>query len=68
MIVAGFEPGTYGLRNSRLTTKLANETNRNHVRYKICIFIQYGVSDHTTFDLCAIPQFQFWLKKTLSNA
>ena len=30
----------------------ATETNYIHIRYKICIYIQYGVSDHTTFDLC----------------
>ena len=36
-------------------TKLATyhwATETNHQRYKICIYIQYGVSDHTTFDLC----------------
>ena len=37
------------------------------LRYKICIYIQYGVSDHTTFDLCN-PAIPIWLKKTLSNA
>ena len=46
VVAAGFEPGIYGLRNSRLTTELPKPT------YKICIYIQYGVSDHTTFDLC----------------
>ena len=30
----------------------ATETNYKHDRYKICIYIKYGVSDHTTFDLC----------------
>ena len=30
----------------------ATETNYNYNCYKICIYIQYGVSDHTTFDLC----------------
>ena len=30
----------------------ATETSYNLVRYKICIYIQYGISDHTTFDLC----------------
>ena len=53
-------------------TKLATyhwptETNYNHVRYKICIYIQYGVSDHTTFDLYN-PTIPILIKKTLSNA
>ena len=26
----------------------ATETNYSLIRYKICIYIQYGVSDHTT--------------------
>ena len=30
----------------------ATETNFTYVQYKICIYIQYGISDHTTFDLC----------------
>ena len=51
MVVAGFEPGIYGLRNSRLTTELPKPTSTTYT-YKICIYIQYGVSDHTTFDLC----------------
>ena len=45
----------------------ATETNYNHTRYKICIYIQYGVSDHTTFDLCN-PTIPILIKKTLSNA
>ena len=49
MVVAWLEPGIYELRNSRLTTELPNF---NYVYHKICIYIQYGVSDHTTFDLC----------------
>ena len=62
MVVAGFEPGIYGLRNSHLTTELASETNHNHMRYKICIYIQYGVVDHTTFDLCN-PTIPILIKK-----
>ena len=45
----------------------ATETNYNHILYKICIYIQYGVSDHTTFDLCN-PTIPILIKKTLSNA
>ena len=50
MVVAGYEPGIYGLRLARLTTELPKPTTI--LRFKICIYIQYGVSDHTTFDLC----------------
>ena len=42
----------------------ATETNYNHLRYKICIYIQYGVSDHTTFDLCN-PTIPILIKKNL---
>ena len=45
----------------------ATETNFTYVCYKICIYIQYGVSDHTTFDLCN-PTIPILIKKTLSNA
>ena len=45
----------------------ATETNRNSCRYKICIYIQYGVSDHTTFDLCN-PTIPILILKTLPNA
>ena len=51
-------------------TKLApyhwgTETNYfNHGHYKICIYIQYGVSDHTTFDLCN-PTIPILMKKNL---
>ena len=45
----------------------ATETNYNHVRYKVCIYIQYGISDHTTFDLCN-PTIPNLIKITLSNA
>ena len=66
VVVAGFDPGTFWLRNSRLTTELPKLTT-NHSRYKICIYIQYGVSDQTTFDLCN-PTIPILIKKTLSNA
>ena len=42
----------------------ATETNYNHEPYKICIYIQYGVSDHTTFDLCN-PTIPILIKKNL---
>ena len=42
----------------------ATETNCNQIYYKICIYIQYGVSDIRP-STCAIPQFQFWFKKNL---
>ena len=45
----------------------ATDTNYNHLRYKICIYIQYGVSVHTTFDLCN-PIIPILIKKTLTNA
>ena len=45
----------------------ATETNDNLECYKICIYIQYGVSDHTTFDLCN-PTIPILIKKTLSDA
>ena len=38
-----------------------------HLRYKVCIYIQYGVSDHTTFDLYN-PTIPILIKITLSNA
>ena len=47
-------------------TKLA-PTNFTYMYHKICIYIQYGVSDHTTFDLCN-PTIPILIKKTLSNA
>ena len=45
----------------------ATETNYNHAHYKICIYIQYGVSDHAIFDLCN-PTIPILIKKPLSNA
>ena len=44
----------------------ATETNFTYA-YKICIYIQYGVSDHTTFDLCN-PTIPILIKKNLINA
>ena len=65
MVVAGFEPGIYGLRNSRLTTELPKPISPKYVtKY---IYVQYGVSDHTTFDLCN-PTIPILIKKTLSNS
>ena len=42
----------------------ATETTSTYVYYKICIYIQYGVSDHTTFDLCN-PTIPILIKKNL---
>ena len=42
----------------------ATETNYIHIRYKICFYIQYGVSGHTTFDLCN-PTIPILIKKNL---
>ena len=42
----------------------ATETNFTYVCYKICIYIQYGVSDHTTFNLCN-PTIPILIKKNL---
>ena len=61
MVVAGFELGFYGLRNLLLTTELP-KTNFTYVYYKIFIYIQYGVSDYTTFDLCN-PTIPILIKK-----
>ena len=66
MVVAGFDPETYRLQNSRLTAELPKPSSK-HVRYKVCIYIQYGVSDHTTFDLCN-PTIPILIKINLSNA
>ena len=67
MIVAGFDPETYGLQYSRLTAELPKPSTYKHVHYKVCIYIQYGVSDHKTFDLCN-PTIPILIKITLSNA
>ena len=63
MAMVGFDPGIYGLRNPRLTTELPKLWT-NFLRYKICIYIQYGVSDHMTFDLCN-PTIPILIKKNL---
>ena len=42
----------------------ATETNFSYEYYKICIYNQYGVSDHTTFDLCN-PTIPILIKKNL---
>ena len=63
--------GRIRTRNLWITTLApyhwATETNFNYVCYKICIYIYYGVSDHTTYDLCN-PKIPILIKKTLSNA
>ena len=66
MVVAGFEPGKFGLRNSRLTTELLKPTTTTYVTKYVFIFKMASRTIRPS--TCAIPQFQFWLKKTLSNA
>ena len=63
MVVAGFEPWIYGLWNSRLTTELQKPTSPMYITKYIFIF---NMASRTIQPLtCAIPQFQFWLKKNL---
>ena len=63
--MVGFDPGTYGLRNPRLTTELPKlDTNLCVTKY---VFIFNMASRTIRPSTCAIPQFQFWFKKTLSN-
>ena len=53
------------LRNTKLAPyRWATRTDCIIHRYKICIYIQYGVSDHTTFDLCN-PTIPILIKKNL---
>ena len=63
MMVARFEPGTYGLRNSRLTTKLPKPTAFMYAYVTKYVFIFNMASRTIRPSTCAIPQFQFWLKK-----
>ena len=57
MVVTGFEPGIYGLRNSRLTTELPNPTSTMYITKYVFIF---NMASRTIRPLtCAIPQFQF---------
>ena len=61
MVVAGFEPGYYGFRNLHLTTELPKPTTTIYVT-KYVFIIRYGISDHTTFDLCN-PTIPILIKK-----
>ena len=61
MVVAGFDPGTFWLRNSRLTTELPKPTTTTHVTKYVFIFNMASRTKRPS--TCAIPQFQFWLKK-----
>ena len=57
MVVAGFEPGIYGLQNSRLTTELPKPTSPTQITKYVFIF---NMASRTIRPLtCAIPQFQF---------
>ena len=45
MVVAGFEPGIYGLRNSRLTTELPKPTSLMYVtKYRKFLSNRIGAS------------------------
>ena len=57
MVVAGFEPGNYGLRNSRLTTELPKPTATTLVTKYVFIFNMASRTIRPS--TCAIPQFQF---------
>ena len=54
MVVAGFEPGNCGLRNSRLTTELPKPTTSTHVTKYLFIFNM--ASRPIRPSTCAIPQ------------
>ena len=57
MVMAGFDPGTYGLRNSRLTTELPKPTSTTY--FTKYVFIFNMASRTIRPSTCAIPQFQF---------
>ena len=57
MVLAGIEPGIYGLRNSRLTTELPKPALPMESTKYVFIF---NMASRTIRPLtCAIPQFQF---------
>ena len=57
MVVAGFEPGIYGLRNSRLTTELPKPISPMNITKYVFII---NMASRTIRPLtCAIPQFEF---------
>ena len=61
MVMVGFDPGTYGLRNSRLTTELPKmNANLQVTKYAFIFNMASRTIRPSTW---AIPQFQFWLKK-----
>ena len=55
--VAGFDPGTYGLQNSRLTTELPKQTTTTFITKYVFIFNMASRTIRSS--TCAIPQFQF---------
>ena len=61
MVVAGFEPRNYGLRNPRHTTELPKPTTTAFLTKYVFIFNMASRTIRPS--TCAIPQFQFWLKK-----
>ena len=57
MVVAGFEAGIYGLRNSRLNYELPKPTSPICITKYVFLF---NMASWTIRSLtCAIPQFQF---------
>ena len=63
MVVAGFEPGIYGLRNSRLPTELPKPNTIHKVTKYVFIFNMASRTIRPS--TCAIPQFQFWFKNLI---
>ena len=61
LVVAGLEPKNYGLQNSCLTTELPKPTTTTIVTKYVFIFNMASRTIRPS--TCAIPQFQFWLKK-----
>ena len=57
MVVAGFDPETYGLQNSRLTAELPKLSTNTYVTKYVFIFNMASRTIRPS--TCAIPQFQF---------
>ena len=62
MVVAGLEPGNYGLQHSRLTTELPKPTTTALVK-NMYLYSIWPLG-HTTFDLCN-PTIPILIKKNL---
>ena len=63
MVLARFEPGIYGLRNSRITTELPKPTTTTAVTKYVLIFNMASRTIRPSTS--AIPQFQFWFKNLI---